>query len=135
MVFVHGQGADALQRFTLPRAQIKAVAHQVTLHAQVLCQGHTPSAADLLQHHMQHQRRALAQQRCHGLGPGVLAGRLQRSDDGGHIRQTKKMIHIGPVACVACVSSYAFCSNPLLHRLPVSKRLLTQSLPQRCLLV
>ena len=37
------------------------MAHQVALHAQVFCHRHVAAAADLLEHHMQQQRRTLAQ--------------------------------------------------------------------------
>ena len=71
------------------RPQVEAVAHHVALHAQVIGQGHVPRAAQLLQRHVQHQRRALAQQR-RGLRRPRRRIRLQRAHDVGDAGQPKK---------------------------------------------
>ena len=107
MVFVDRQGADAFHRLTLARAQEEAVAHHVALHAQVIGQAHVARTADLLQHHVQHEGRALAQRGRCGTRPVGIGG-LQGAHDIAHGRQRKISINIGSSACVVSAGSYKF---------------------------
>ena len=48
---------------------METVTHQIALHTQIIGQGHMAGAVYLLQHHMEHKRRALAQGFYTGIGP------------------------------------------------------------------
>ena len=135
MVLVHGQRAYAFEGFALAGAQVEAVAHHVALHAQVVGQTHVARAAHLLQHHMQHQRRALAQRG--GRGPGPFAGALlQRGDDGRHGRQGEVLVDFGlTCAHLGWVRGAELAVYPLLHGSAVGKGLGSQAVPQRRQLV
>jgi hypothetical protein len=74
MVFVDSQSTDPLNGFTrYPGAAemlcIETVAHQVALHAQIICQCHMAGAMYLFQNHMEHQWGTLAQCFYAGIGP------------------------------------------------------------------
>ena len=57
VVFVDCQSANAFHRLAgRGGAQVKAVVNHVAFHAQIIGQAHLPCFADLLEHHMQHQR-------------------------------------------------------------------------------
>ena len=55
LILVDGQCPDAFHRFAgSTRSQVKAMPHQVALHAQVVGEAHAAAPPHLLQHHMQH---------------------------------------------------------------------------------
>jgi len=86
VVLVDGQGADALDGLAVRAfAQVKAVVHQIALHAQLVGQVHVTRTAHLLQRHVQHKRRAGAQLG-RGVARPVAVDGLQRGDDVAHGR-------------------------------------------------
>ena len=105
LVLVHCQRTNAFQGFTLSKPQVKAVPHHAALHAQVIGQRHAAGAADLFEHHMQHQWRTFAQCCCCGACPVALRC-LQCRHDGRHSRQCKIMVNFGSGACQFCANSY-----------------------------
>ena len=130
MVLVHSQGADAFDRLALPRAQEEAVAHHVALHAQVVGQAHSAGAADLFQHHMQHQWRPFAQRGGRGTRPVAVSG-FKPPHDLANGWQRKILVNIGLSAGTACLSRYKLRSNIGLDSRAICKALCGQGVPHR----